>query len=342
VSQATDPPSVGRTPQEAKEQHRIKVLRQYAVLDTAPEQEFDELAAMAAHVCGAPIALISLVDEERQWFKAKVGQEASETPREYSFCAHALDQTDILVVPDATLDERFALNPLVTGDPGIRFYAGAPLITPLNATLGTLCVVDRIPRTLSTAQEWVMQSLARRVVIRLEQRRLREAKKLDEDGHLVPGVHALKLDELRTLVCTNPHRCMMWTRLVSFLGWPILNGHFSHAYIDGDFTSSKPGPGEIELILQTRGPYGPASFASPGRFFTVGLNKIFELYSIRLHFWMENAPEGAAEYQAFFKDAPPLKSPYGPSAPDHGIAQINLRDPEIISQFQQALDPYQA
>jgi GAF domain-containing protein len=126
-----------------REQQRIKILRHYQVLDTPPEEEFDDLAALAAQVCGTPIAMISLVDEDRQWFKAKYGMTESETPREQSFCAHALHQSEMLIVPDATLDERFVNNPLVTGKPGIRFYAGAPLISPKDATLGTLCVIDR-------------------------------------------------------------------------------------------------------------------------------------------------------------------------------------------------------
>ncbi len=153
------------------EQHRLGALRQYGVLDTPPEQALDDLAALAAQICAVPIALVSLVDEHRQWFKARVGLERTETPRDVSFCTHALQQTDLLIVPDATQDERFAKNPLVTGEPGIRFYAGAPLVTPEGAVLGTLCVIDREPRTLTPGQEQTLRVLSRQVMTQLELRR---------------------------------------------------------------------------------------------------------------------------------------------------------------------------
>ncbi len=111
------------------ERHRLETLRLYGVLDTPSERALDDLTALAAAVCGTPIALISLVDEHRQWFKSKIGLEAAETPREFSFCAHALESPDLFIVPDASQDERFAGNPLVTGEPHIRFYAGARLAT---------------------------------------------------------------------------------------------------------------------------------------------------------------------------------------------------------------------
>src|SRR5215471_123668 len=126
-----------RTPTVKNEKTRLNVLWQYEVLDTVPEALFDDLTELAARICEAPIALISLVDEKRQWFKSKVGTTVSETSRDVSFCAHAIKQTDLFIVPDATKDERFANNPLVTSDPKIRFYAGAPLITPDGHALGT-------------------------------------------------------------------------------------------------------------------------------------------------------------------------------------------------------------
>src|SRR5438270_3133538 len=116
------------TPQNEKK--RLKVLWQYDVLDTVPEELFDDLTELAARICEAPIALISLVDEKRQWFKSRVGTTVRETSRDISFCAHAIQQSGLFIVPDASRDERFAQNPLVTSDPKIRFYAGAPLITP--------------------------------------------------------------------------------------------------------------------------------------------------------------------------------------------------------------------
>ena len=153
------------------EKKRLKVLWQYEVLDTVPEEVFDNLTDLAAKICEAPIALISLVDEDRQWFKSKVGTTVRETAREFSFCAHAITQSDLFIVPDATLDPRFAHNPLVISEPKIRFYAGAPLITPDGHALGTLCVIDQVPRELRPEQKSALRILAHHVVSQLELRR---------------------------------------------------------------------------------------------------------------------------------------------------------------------------
>jgi hypothetical protein len=153
------------------ESKRLKVLWQYDVLDTVPEEVFDDLTELAARICEAPIALITLVDEKRQWFKSKVGVTVSETSRDVSFCAYAITQSELFIVPDATRDERFANNPLVTSEPKIRFYAGAPLITPDGHALGTLCVIDRVPRELRPDQKQALRILARHVVSQLELRR---------------------------------------------------------------------------------------------------------------------------------------------------------------------------
>lgn len=153
------------------EVRRIQVLWQYEVLDTVPEQVFDELTALAALICSAPIALITLVDEHRQWFKSKVGTTISETNRDISMCAHAILQKDLMIVPDATKDRRFKDNPLVAAEPKIRFYAGAPLVTPGGQALGTLCVVDLVPRQLTGDEHEALQLLARHVMTLLELRR---------------------------------------------------------------------------------------------------------------------------------------------------------------------------
>ena len=157
------------------EKQRLKVLWQYDVLDTIPEEVFDDLTELAARICEAPIALITLVDEDRQWFKSKVGISDNETSRDISFCAHAILQADLFIVPDATKDQRFAHNPLVTSDPKIRFYAGAPLITPDGHALGTLCVIDKVPRELRPDQKTGLRVLARHVMTQLELRRRSQA-----------------------------------------------------------------------------------------------------------------------------------------------------------------------
>ncbi|MEI7643658.1 MAG: response regulator [Chloroflexales bacterium] len=160
------PPSI------ADEAARQAALEQYQILDTPPEEAFDEIARLAAEICGTPIALVSLIDARRQWFKARVGLTTQETPRKVAFCAHAIAfPDDMLVVPDATCDQRFADNPLVTAAPHIRFYAGTPLVTPEGHALGTLCVVDQVPRNLSPFQHHALQVLGHQVVMHLEQRR---------------------------------------------------------------------------------------------------------------------------------------------------------------------------
>jgi len=153
------------------EKKRLKVLWQYEVLHTVPEEVFDDLTELAARICEAPIALISLVDEKRQWFKSRVGISHSETERDVSFCAHAILQSDLFIIPDATLDKRFANSPLVTSDPKVRFYAGAPLVTPDGHALGTLCVMDSVPLELNPDQRQALRVLAHHVVSQLELRR---------------------------------------------------------------------------------------------------------------------------------------------------------------------------
>jgi GAF domain-containing protein len=158
-------------PVPQNEKKRLKVLWQYEVLDTVPEEVFDDLTELAARICEAPIALISLVDEKRQWFKSKLGIGVNETSRDISFCTYAITQPDLFIVPDATLDERFARSPLVRSEPKIRFYAGAPLITPDGYALGTLCVIDKVPRELRPEQKEALTILAHHVVSQLELRR---------------------------------------------------------------------------------------------------------------------------------------------------------------------------
>ncbi len=164
-----------RVPVPRREKQRLAALDRYRILDTPPEEIFDDITMLASYICGTPIALITLVDPHRQWFKSKVGLTMKETRRDIAFCAHAIMKRTLFVVPDAATDKRFAWNPLVTADPKIRFYAGAPLVTADNHALGTLCVLDRVPRTLTAAQKEAMQALSRQVMALLELRRLKNS-----------------------------------------------------------------------------------------------------------------------------------------------------------------------
>ena len=154
----------------SNERERLAALERYEVLDTPAEAEFDDLTSLAAHICGTPIALISLVDAHRQWFKSKVGVVATETPRDVSFCGHAIQLPHLMEVPNAREDFLFHDNPLVTGEAEIRFYAGLPLATPDGHNLGTLCVMDCVPRQLTTFQREALGRLGRQVMNQMELR----------------------------------------------------------------------------------------------------------------------------------------------------------------------------
>jgi len=171
-----------RPPVPQNESARLDSFCQYEILDTAPEDAFDDLTHLAASICDTPIALISLVDAERQWFKSKVGLDITSTHRDLAFCRHTILRSDILVVPDALADERFATNSLVTAAPHIRFYAGVPLIMPDGHALGSLCVIDVVPRELTSSQIEALQVLGRQTVAQLELRRkLKEAERLTQE-----------------------------------------------------------------------------------------------------------------------------------------------------------------
>ena len=155
----------------ADEDARLAALESYDILDTAREQAYDDFTTLAAAICNTPIAIISLIDKQRQWFKSQIGLDVNETPRDQAFCAHAIVDRQTLIVGDATMDARFHDNPLVVGNPNIRFYAGAPLITGDGHGIGTLCVIDRVPRTLTPEQIHSLEALSRQLMTHLDLRR---------------------------------------------------------------------------------------------------------------------------------------------------------------------------
>ena len=197
----------------ADESARLAALRKYRILDTDPEQAFDDLTLLASHICGTPIALISLLDADRQWFKSKIGISIAETSRSVSFCTHAIKQRELYVVPDARDNETFRENPFVLAENGIRFYAGAPLVTPEGYALGTLCVLDKVPRSLTPEQVEALQALRRQVEAQLQLRanlfELDQALKARdhaeaEQGHLI-GELRESLDNVRKLSALLPY-----------------------------------------------------------------------------------------------------------------------------------------
>jgi K+-sensing histidine kinase KdpD len=192
-----------RAPAPKNESERLFALERYNILDTPREVEFDEIIELIAHICQAPVAVINLVAEDRQWFKAELGLGTRETPLETSFCAHALLEPGLLVVPNLTTDERFACNPLVTGESGFRFYAGALLETPDGYPIGTLCVLDTEPRDLDEHQRAALSTLAHHVMNLLDLRRKTKAQALlaaKLEQHLVQSrrLHAMVSHDLRT------------------------------------------------------------------------------------------------------------------------------------------------
>lgn len=188
VEPSRKPKSMKTPPIPDDEQERLAALRRYDILDTLPEQTYDDIVGIASRLVGTPIAAISLVDAERQWFKARVGLEAPQTSREISFCGHSVASGEMLVIPDTTADERFSGNPLVTGEMGIRFYAGAPLRTPGGHTIGTLCVIDREVRQLSDEDRSLLKGLARQVMQLLELRR--RALEAEDQAHALQQARA--------------------------------------------------------------------------------------------------------------------------------------------------------
>ena len=157
-------------PKHPNEIQRLKSLETLNILDTLPESDFDQITQLASEICGTPVALISLVDHDRQWFKSKIGLNAEQTHRDLAVCAHAILQPDVFVVEDFSKDERFADNPLSTGEPNIQFYAGAPLLSPDGQPIGSVCVIDTKARTISPSQILALKSLSNQITRLLDLR----------------------------------------------------------------------------------------------------------------------------------------------------------------------------
>ncbi len=211
-----------KAPLPLNEVERLAALKEYHILDSGTEQAYDDITILASHICNVPIAMISLVDKARQWFKSRVGLEQQQTSRDVAFCAHAILQNEPLIVRDATKDQRFAGSALVTGEPHIRFYAGFPLINAEGLVLGTLCVNDCQPRQLSAEQLKTMQALSRQVMALLELRR-------------VSARLAEALDQVKTLQGLLPI-CAWCKRIRDDEGyWDQIEAYF-HKHTGADFT----------------------------------------------------------------------------------------------------------
>ncbi|MGV3707696.1 MAG: PAS domain S-box protein [Gemmatimonas sp.] len=238
------------------EADRLETLRRYELLDTPPEQSFDDITRLASIVCQTPIAQISLIDEHRQWFKSELGIRLTETPRADSFCAHAILSNDLLVVPDLTLDPRFADNPTVSGTAGFRFYAGAPIVTANGHALGALCVIDRIPRSLTPEQQDALSMLARQVRAQLELRlKAREMADAEASASLTASISLRAEREFRALFAANP--MAMWIYDQSTLRFLEVNdaaiaryGYNREEFLAMTIREIRP-PEDVERLLRT-------------------------------------------------------------------------------------------
>jgi hypothetical protein len=315
-----------------QEKQRLEVLERYP-LTSWTDPELNRIVKSVSQICEVPIALISIVDTDRQWFKVNIGLPFDETPRAESFCAHALDQRGLLIVPDAMQDDRFGHLFLVTGKTNVRFYAGAPLRTPDGLTLGTLCIMDVVPRVLTDSQKWMLASMAEQVMQRFERQRRSFDFGLSPDGLLPARLHDFTLVRLRSFVCTNSHRGLIWLRLLSFLAGPILSGGFAAAYIAGGFLGLEARPSSCELTLQAR----PGTRASRGvaALVAAGPDRIREMHSLDLRLCGKHLP-AKGKYLKLLDRAPEWERPSGPAT---AVVRIDLASAAIVQEFREALVP---
>ncbi|MBW4640793.1 MAG: GAF domain-containing protein [Gloeocapsa sp. UFS-A4-WI-NPMV-4B04] len=227
-----------------QEAARLEALREYNILDTPSEQAYDDFTSLASYICQVPIALISLVDAERQWFKSKIGLEANQTARNISFCGYTILSDQTLVVKDALCDKRFCDNPLVTSAPSIRFYAGAPLITPAGYVIGSLCVIDQKPRDLSDSQKLALEALGRQVVTQLELRRI--------SSNLANALDKIKQIEGLVPICSYCKGVRndqgYWSTVEKFIQQHS-DVEFTHGVCDGCIRQHFPDVAEVLLEL---------------------------------------------------------------------------------------------
>ncbi|WP_419831703.1 GAF domain-containing sensor histidine kinase [Endozoicomonas atrinae] len=244
-------------PLPENEAERLQTLLQLDILDTLEEQCYDDLTLLAAQICGTPIALVSLIDKDRQWFKSHYGLAARETQRDYAFCAHAILEEGPFVVMDADKDERFSDNPLVTGDPLVKFYSGMPLVLENSMPVGTLCVIDHIPRELSESQLTALEALSRQVVSNLELRlKVRQLQELDSIKNSIISLisHELRTPvtsikgSLQLLLCGGD--CSLTTEAASLVEIAARNSDRLLAVVNDILDISKIDEGKLDLNIQ--------------------------------------------------------------------------------------------
>jgi PAS domain-containing protein len=246
-----------------EESERLAVLARYGILDSAPEPQFDDLVQLASQICETPISLISLVEENRQWFKAKVGLTVNETPIDVSLCAHGILQSDLFIIPDTHLDERFRNNPLVTGNLNLRFYAGAPIVTPDGLPMGMMCVIDDKPRQLTDSQKNALKLMAQQVMRFMDLRQafinqtemvdyLRASDERQQMALACGGIGTWEWDIVNNRVYADSN----YARMMNFSDEMAGGGHPVEIFVEHIFDSDRVRVKEIlRKVLANHEPY---------------------------------------------------------------------------------------